>query len=397
MERQAALSGTRILDLTRMMAGPFCTSLLADVGAEVIKVETPGVGDDARAFPPTRGGESCYFMLLNRGKESITLNLKSPEGADLFRRLARKCDVVVENYKPGVSQRLGIDYQSLKDINPRLVYASISGFGQDGPLAHRPAYDIIAQAMGGIMSITGMPDGPPTRVGESVGDLIAGLYGAWGIVVALAARERTGRGQHVDVAMVDAIFSLLITAMTQHLYDRITPRRVGNRHPMTTPYDSYRARDGYVIIAVANNPMFERFAAAIGRPELARDPRFVTDDERTRHEPELRAIIEEWSRARTVDEVVAGLETASVPASPIWTVAEIAASAHVKHRDMLAEVEHPTAGRITVLQEPVRFSLTERRIQGPSPLLGQHTETVLAELAGVEPGALARLRREGVV
>lgn len=396
-DQGAALAGVRVLDLSRMLAGPFCTALLADVGGEVIKVEAPGVGDDARQFAPRKGGESGYFMLLNRGKKSITLNLKSPDGLALLRQLTSKCDVLVENFKPGVTRRLGVDYPTLRAVNPRLVYASISGFGQSGPLAHRPAYDIIAQAMGGLMSITGMPDGPPTRVGESFGDLCAGTYTAWGILVALMARERTGEGQHVDVAMVDSIFALLVTALTQYLYGGTIPGRVGNRHPISTPYDSYRTRDGHVIIAVATDNLFHRLATAMGCPELASDPRFSSDEERTRHEPVLRATIEKWTEGQTVEEVVATLEAAAVPASPIWTVDQAANSDHIKFRNLLTQVQHPTAGLITLLQQPVQFSDTPGRIQGPPPLLGEHTETVLSSLLGLESGTIEALRQGGVI
>ncbi len=393
----SALEGLRILDLTRMLAGPYCTALLADMGAEVIKVERPGVGDDARHFAPYKGGESGYFMLLNRGKKSITINLKSPAGMDVLHRLIGESDVLIENFTPGVTRKLGIDYGSLRDRYPRLVYASISGFGQDGPLAHRAAYDIIAQAMSGLMSVTGSPDGPPTRVGESVGDLVAGLYTAWGIMVALAARERTGRGQNVDVAMMDGLFSFLVTPMTLYLFGGKTPTRVGNRHPISTPFDTYRASDGHVVIAVANDPMFRRLAAAMEMPELADDPRFATDEERTRHEPQLRALMEEWTRPRTVAGVVEILEAAAVPTGEIWTIPEAATSAHVKHRHMLAEVEHPTAGRIPLLGQPVRLSETAGRIQGPPPLLGEHTESVLGELLGMDEEAIQDLRQGGAI
>ena len=397
MTNGSALEGLRILDLTRMLAGPYCTALLADMGADVIKVERPGVGDDARHFAPYKGGESGYFMLLNRGKKSITLNMKSPAGMEVLHRLIGESDVLIENFTPGVTRKLGIDYDSLKEKYPRLVYASISGFGQDGPLAHRAAYDIIAQAMSGLMSVTGAPDGPPTRVGESLGDLVAGLYTAWGIMVALTARDRTGRGQNVDVAMMDGLFSFLVTPMTLYLFGDKTPTRVGNRHPISTPFDTYRANDGHVVIAVANDPMFRRLAEAMEMPELADDPRFVTDEERTNHEPQLRALIEEWTGARTVAGVVEILEAAGVPTGDIWTIPEAATSAHVKHRGMLTEVEHPTAGRIPLLAQPVRLSETAGGIQGPPPLLGEHTETILSELLGMDEDAIQGLRRDGAI
>lgn len=394
---RSALEGVRVLDLTRMLAGPYCTALLSDIGAEIIKVETPGVGDDARHFAPRRGGESYYFMLINRGKKSVTLNLKSAEGLDLLYALAAKSDVVVENFKPGVAARLKIDYPALSEINSRLVYASISGFGQQGPLSHRPAYDIIAQAMGGIMSVNGVADGPPTRVGESIGDISAGIYTAWGILAGLLARERSGRGQYLDVAMLDSIFALLVTALTTHLCLGTVPQRIGNSHPISAPLDSFRAHDGHMIIAVANDPMFRRLAEAMGRPELADDPRFVTDELRKRNERDLKSLIESWSRELTVEQAVAILEKASVPASPILALDSVVNSEHIGFRGMLAQVEHPTAGRIRVLQEPVQFSETPRSVQGPAPLLGQHTDWVLSSILGLDELRIAELRRSGAV
>ncbi len=393
----SALAGLRILDLTRMLAGPYCTALLADMGAEVIKVERPGAGDDARHFAPYKGGESGYFMLLNRSKKSITINMKSPAGMEVLHRLIAESVVLIENFTPGVTHKLGIDYESLKEKYPRLVYASISGFGQEGPLAHRAAYDIIAQAMSGLMSVTGAPDGPPTRVGESLGDLVAGLYTAWGIMVALTARARTGRGQNVDVAMLDGLFSFLVTPMTLYLYGDKTPTRVGNRHPISTPFDTYRAKDGYVVVAVANDPMFRRLAGAMGMPELADDARFVIDEERTNHEPEMRAIIEEWTGPKTVADVVGILEAAGVPTGEIWDIPQTATSDHVKHRDMLTEVDHPSAGRIPLLQQPVRLSETAAAVQGPPPLLGEHTDAILEGLLGLDGEAIETLRRDGAV
>jgi crotonobetainyl-CoA:carnitine CoA-transferase CaiB-like acyl-CoA transferase len=392
-----ALAGVRVLDLTRMLAGPFCTALLADVGAEVIKVERPGSGDDARQFPPRKGGESGYFMLLNRGKKSVTLDLKAEEGVDVLKRLAARADVVVENFRPGLAKELGVDYARLSRDNQRLVYAAISGFGQEGPLAHRPAYDIIAQAMSGLMSITGHPDGPPTRVGESLGDLVAGLYAAFGVLAALAARERTGRGQYVDVAMLDCVFSLLVTAIAQYAYGGVEPKRVGNRHPISTPFGSFRAGDGELVIAVANDPMFRRFAACIGRPELAQDPRFATDEARTRNEPELKAAIEAWTGRRTVEAAVGELERAGVPAGPIWSVSQAAESEHAKARGLLATLDHPTAGAIRLLRQPVRFSESAGTVERPPPLLGEHTDEVLTELAGLDETAVAGLRARGVI
>jgi crotonobetainyl-CoA:carnitine CoA-transferase CaiB-like acyl-CoA transferase len=391
----APLAGLRILDLSRMLAGPFCTALLADLGAEVIKVEAPGRGDDARNFAPFRGGESAYFMLINRGKKSVTLDLKDPRGLAVLKTLAESADVAVENFRPGVAARLGVDYENLGRINPRLVYASISGFGQDGPLSQRPAYDIIAQAMSGLMSMTGAPDGPPTRVGESYGDLCAGLFASWGILAALQGRAQTGRGQHLDIAMTDSLFSMMVTALSLQLYGDEPPRRIGNRHPMSAPYDAYPARDGHVIIASANDAVFARFSAAIGRPELPSDPRFDSEARRAANEPALRTVITGWTSARRVAAAVAALDAAGVPAAPVLSVAEAVASEHVRSRGLLATTQHPTAGEIRLMRQPVLFSGTPRHAPAPAPTLGQHTDELLGGLLGAE--AIGALRRDGVI
>ncbi len=390
------LSGLRVLDFSRVLAGPFCTALLADLGAEVIKVEPPG-GDDYRHIGPFKEGESALFLLMNRGKKSLTLNLKSARGTALAQELAEKSDVVVENFKPGVAARLGIDHETLRAINPRLVYASISGFGQSGPLADRPAYDIIAQAMAGLMSVTGDSEGPPTRAGESMADLCGGLYAAWAIMAALFARERSGQGRRIDVAMFDSIFSLLPTALAQYLYAGTTPGRTGNRHPLSSPFGSFRAADGEAVIAVANDTLFARLAEAMGAPELLRDPRFASDELRTGNEAALRAAIEAWTGRLTVAEVVEILEGQGVPASPIWTVEQAAGSAQVAFRKLLATAEHPNLGEIPLIEQPVHFSDAPRGRHAPPPLLGEHSEAVLGELLGLGRAEVEALRRDGAV
>ncbi|UCH74676.1 MAG: CoA transferase [Rhodospirillales bacterium] len=391
----APLAGLRVLDLTRMLAGPFCTALLADLGAEVIKVEAPGRGDDARHFAPFRNGESAYFMMINRGKKGITLNLKDPRGVELLEQLAKTADVLVENFRPGVAARLGVDYGRLGDLNPRLVYASISGFGQTGPLAGRPAYDIVAQAMSGLMSVTGAADGPPMRVGESFGDLCAGLFGAWGILAALHGRAQSGRGQYLDIAMTDSLFAMMVTALSLQLYGDAPPRRIGNRHPMSAPYDSFEARDGHVIIASANDAIFRRLAEAIGRPDLPSDPRFADETARAANEPSLRAVIQEWTASRSVAEAVGAMDAAGVPAAPVLTVAEAVASNHVLARGLLAAANHPVAGDVRLVRQPVRFGDVPQRPPTPSPTLGQHTDELLGEL--LDPAAIGALRRDGVI
>ena len=388
--------GIRILDFSRVLAGPFCTALMADLGAEVIKIEPP-TGDDYRHIGPYKGGKSALFTLMNRGKKSVVLDLKSPDGVALAQRLAGKADIVVENFTPGVARRLGVDYATLGTSNKRLVYASISGFGQEGPFADRASYDLIAQAMTGIMDVTGDPAGPPMRVGESIADLAAGLYAAWAIAAALFARERTGQGRHIDIAMFDTLFSLLPTAFAQLAYGDTVPRRVGNRHPLSTPFGSFRCADGEVIIAIANDRLFLRLAELIRSPALGRDPRFASDSERTRHEPEVRAAIEAWTGTRPVAEVVATLTRAGIPTAPIWSIAQAAESAQVAFRKLVSTVEDKAAGALKIVEQPVQFSGQGRGLRVGAPDLGEHTEEVLAELLGCDATTLARLAASGVI
>jgi CoA:oxalate CoA-transferase len=390
------LEGIRILDFTRVMAGPFCTALLADVGAEVIKVEPPD-GDDYRHIGPFRNGESALFIQMNRGKKSVCINLKAPAGLDAVRRLIAASDVVVENFRPGVAERLGVGYSSARAINPRVIYVSISGFGHNGPLSNRPAYDLIAQAMAGLMSMTGERDGPPMRVGDALGDLASGLYGAWAILVALHARAATGTGQHIDVAMFDAIFSLMPTPMSFLFYADQIPTRNGNQHLISSPFGSFRAKDGDVIIAVANNTLFRALLTAIGRDDLTTDPRFADDATRTAHEPELRSVIERWSAERTVADVVAALDAHGIPASPIATFAEAASSDHVRHRKLIAEIVQSRAGRAPVIEQPVHFSGVPRGTLRPAPNLGEHTVEILGTVAGLTVDEIASLRDSGAI
>ena len=394
--RARLLEGLRVLDFTRVLAGPFCSALLADVGAEVTKVEPPG-GDDYRHIGPFKNGESALFMLINRGKKSVVVDLKSNDGAHLIHELAAVSDVVVENYRPGVAKRLGIDYASLSRSNPQLVYASVSGFGQSGPMAERPSYDIIAQALSGMMSVTGDAEGPPMRTGEPMGDLCAGLFAAWGIMVALYARDRNGHGSHVDVAMFDTLLSLLPTSLARLLYAGDRPVRTGNRHPLSSPFGSFEARDGHVIIAVANNALFERLAKAMAMPELVDDPRFVSDEERTRHESMLRGLIESWTRDKGVAEVVAILDRHAVPAAPIWDVEQAVSSAQTAFRQLVVKGEHPVAGAIHMMEQPVHYSGAERGQIERSPLLGEHTDAVLSEWLGADRTRIESLRCNKII
>ncbi|MBL4954344.1 CoA transferase [Neobacillus sp. YIM B02564] len=376
---QRPLEHIKVLDFTRVLAGPYCTMLLADMGAEVIKIEKPGTGDDTRGFGPYQNNESGYFMFLNRGKKSIELNLKSNESIELLKELIKEADVVIENFRPGVMKKLGLDYENLKQLNPGIIYASISGFGQYGPYSARPAYDLVAQAMGGLASITGHPQQPPTRVGSSLGDMSAALYTAYGIMVALFHRQRTGEGQCIDVAMVDSIFSLLESNVMRYTIEGIVPERIGSRHPISSPFDIFKAQDGYIVIAVANDSLFKRLCSIMGRPELEQDERFCKDALRTKHVDELKLIIEDWLRAYTVEEAVEMMNNGGVPSSPILNIQEICEDDHIAVREMLVELEHPIAGKTKILGNPVKFSKTPAIINKPSPSLGEHTDEILSK------------------
>ena len=394
------LDGIRVLDLSRVMAGPYCASMLADAGAEVIKVEIPGIGEDARHIGPfaegPNGRESAYFMLLNRGKRSITLDLKSPRGIDLLKKLAAKSDVLIENFRPGAAGRLGIGYDAMSAVNPRLVYASITGFGQTGPLASRPAYDLVIQAMSGLMSVTGFPDGPPIAVGDSICDVTTGMFAAWGITTALAGRAQSGRGQHLDVAMLDSMFSMLLTVLAKRLYAGAEPGRVGNRHPVTYPVDCFRVKDGHVVMVAISDAAFGKLMQAIGRPELASDPRFKRNADRNAHESELRAILQEWMTFRTRDEIQKVLDAADVPCGPVWSIADVAASDHIKARGMILDPGHPNLAAAPLVRQPVRFG-DETPGTARAPVLGEHTDDVLRDVLGVTPDEIESLRRDRVI
>ena len=367
-----ALEGIKVLDFSRVLAGPYCTMMLADMGAEVIKIERPELGDDTRHFGPFQNGESGYFMYLNRNKKSVELNLKDPSDREILLDLVREADVIVENFRPGVMEKLELDYESLKKVNEGIIYCSISGFGQYGPLKERPAYDLIAQAIGGIASITGYPDGPPTKTGASIGDMSAALYATIGIMTALFHRERTGVGQAIDIAMVDTIYALLEHNVMRYTCEGIVPERVGNRHPISAPFDIYKCKDDYVAITTANEPLFERLCKLMDKEELLEDERFNTDINRGIHEKELKEILESWLADYTADKAVEMINGAGVPCSKIYNIAEISESEHIKEREMLLEIDHPVAGRTRIPGNPVKLSETPPRIVTPSPALGAH-------------------------
>lgn len=391
------LNGVRVLDLSRVMSGPFCTAMLADLGAEVIKIEMPGGGDDSRHFGPFVEGESAYFMLLNRGKKSMTLDLKSDRGRDILMAMVRSSDVVIENFRPGVAKRLGLDYASLEPLHPGLIYASISGFGQDGPLADRPAYDLTVQAMSGLMNVTGQRDGPPTAVGESVIDVCTGMFAAWGISTALFDRERTGKGRNLDIAMMDSMFSMMLTVLSMQLYTDRPPTRVGSRHPVTYPVDVFETKGGHIVMVVPSDRSFAALCKAIGQPGLSEDDRFRTNADRNAHEGDLKAEIEAWTSSRSADDVVDTLAAAGIPAAPVLSVGDVVDSDHIAHREMTSMVDHPTLGEVPMVHQPVRFSDTDRSFQRPPPLLGEHTRELLASVLGLDEKQIEALAQQNVI
>ncbi|MBM3082330.1 CoA transferase [Chelatococcus daeguensis] len=373
------LADLRVLDFSRVLAGPYCTALLADLGAQVIKVEPPG-GDDYRHIGPFVEGESMLFATVNRGKRSIVLDLAKVEDLAIAHALAARADVVVENFRPGVVDKLGIGWPQLSALNPRLVYASISGFGQDGELAKRPAYDVILQAMSGIMAVTGEPDGPPTLVGESIADVAAGLFASWAVLAALHERHGTGRGRHIDLAMFDAMVALQPLVVARYLATGEAPRRVGNRHPLSAPFGAFAARDGSFVLAVLNDKLFQRLAACIGAPEIAADPRFTTDSDRLANEGALRALIEGWSRRLGAREAVEALVAHGVPAAEINDMAEALASPHAEARGLLQEVSDARAGMRQVPEQPARFAGAPRGGLAAAPRLDGDRAAILADL-----------------
>jgi crotonobetainyl-CoA:carnitine CoA-transferase CaiB-like acyl-CoA transferase len=396
------LDDVLVLDLSRVLSGPFASMLLGDFGARIVKLENPDGGDDTRRFgPPFLNGESTYFLSINRNKESIAVDLKNPKGRALVLELASRADVLLENFRPGALDKQGLGPAELLARNPRLVYCSISGFGHAGDPAwsRRPGYDLAIQGMGGLASLTGDPEGPPTKAGVSIADLTAGLYATIGVLVALHARRRTGRGQHVDVSMLDGQISLLTYHAGIHFATGAVPTRDGNRHPSIVPYETFRAADGFVNLAVGNDALWRAFCAAAGAPlaALADDPRFRTNQLRVENRAALAAILEPLVAERTVEEWVALCERAGVPAGPILDVAQALAHPQVVARGMVVPLEHPRAGRTRVTGVPVRLSETPGAVRTPAPTIGQHTASVLREVLGMSDETIAGLARDGAI
>ena len=399
MTRQpaGALDGIRVLDLTRALAGPYCTLMLGDHGADVIKVEMPATGDETREWsPPSVKGISAYYLSINRNKRSVTVDLKNPDGKRVLERLIEKCDVVVENFSPGTLARLGFPDARVRAINARAVLCHISGFGQDGPGRAWPAYDLIVQGMGGIMSLTGEPGSDPVMVGVPQADIVAGMFAAFAIAAALHARERTGEGQVIDATMIGGQIALLSRQAARYFADGTVPRPEGNVHASIVPYQTFRASDGYVNVGVANNALFERFCRALDLEELLEDERFTDNPKRVAHRKEIVPIIERRIRTLTKAEVVRRLREANVPVGPINALDEVFADQVVRHLGLIAEVDHPTAGRVRAPGIPVRLSGTPPSVRRHPPELGEHTDEVLREL-GYSKEEIAALRRDGAL
>jgi crotonobetainyl-CoA:carnitine CoA-transferase CaiB-like acyl-CoA transferase len=408
MNTAGPLSHIRVLDLSRIMAGPWASQILADLGADVIKVERPGAGDDTRAWgPPFLKDEdgkatanSGYFLCVNRGKRSITLNLDTPEGQDIVRALAARSDVLLENYKVGTLQKFNLGPERLREINPRLIYASVTGFGQTGPRSHQAAYDFMIQALGGLMSVTGerddRPGGGPQKVGVPIVDLMTGMYTTVGILAALARREQTGRGDYIDIAMLDVQAAFLANQSMNYLLSGKPPKRAGNSHPNIQPQDVFACRDGHIALAVGNDGQFVKFCEAIAQPQLAIDVRFAKNADRVRNVAELTDIISTALRADTMQAWDAKLSVAGVPCAPINTVPGVFNDPQIIHRRMLQQVPHPLSGTVPQVVSPLRFTEAPLRFDRAPPLLGQHTADVLNEL-GIAAGEQSDLQRRGVI
>ena len=392
-----ALDGIRVLDLTRALAGPYCTLMLGDHGADVIKVEMPGSGDETREWaPPSVKGISAYYLSINRNKRSVTVDFKNADGKRVLERLIEKCDVVVENFSPGTLARLGFPDERVRRVNPRAILCHISGFGQDGPGRAWPAYDLIVQGMGGIMSLTGEPGSDPVMVGVPQADMVAGMFAAFAIAAALHARQRTGEGQVIDATMIGGQVALLSRQAARFFADGTVPRPEGNVHASIVPYQTFRASDGHVNVGVANNALFERFCRALDLEELLEDERFTDNPKRVAHRRDIVPIIERRIRTLTKADVVRRLREANVPVGPINALDEVFADPVVRHLGLVAEVDHPTAGRVRAPGIPVRLSGTPPSVRRHPPELGEHTDEVLREL-GYTKEEIAALRRDGAV
>lgn len=393
------LGDVKVLDLSRVLAGPYCSMMLGDMGADVIKVERPGAGDDTRHWgPPEAGGEAAYYLCVNRNKRSIAVDLKREEGREIIRRLAAQSDILIENYKVGTLPKMGLGYEDLKKVNPRLIYCSITGFGQNGPYKDKPGYDFMIQGMGGIMSITGDPDGPPMKVGVAIVDITAGLFACSAILAALRHRDRTGLGQYIDIALLDAVVAWLANVGSNYLVSGELPRRYGNAHPNIVPYEPFKTKDGtYIALAVGNDRQWQDFCRLAGLDHLAHDPRFATNPQRVIHREELIPLVAEAMLQKTADQWLEELDRLKIPCGPINTLDRVFSDPQVQAREMVAEVPHPTAGSVKLVASPMKFSETPCGIDRHPPLLGEHTDEVLRRDLGYSEEEIARLRELAVV
>lgn len=403
--KSGPLSHLRVLDLSRVLAGPWAGQLLADLGAEVIKVERPGAGDDTRGWGPpflkdeagNPTSEAAYYLSANRGKKSVTIDMGSPDGQALIRDLAARCDVVLENFKVGGLKKYGLDYDSLKTIKPNLIYCSVTGFGQDGPYAHRAGYDFMIQGLGGLMSLTGEPEGMPMKVGVAFADIFTGMYSTVAVLAALAHRDRTGEGQYIDMALLDVQVAVLANQAMNYLASGKAPGRLGNAHPNIVPYQAFATQDGHIILAVGNDGQFARFCAVAGRPELAEDDRFRTNRARVQNRADLVPEVAGMVARKTTAEWIAALENEAVPCGPINTLDQVFADPQVIHRGLKQTLPHPVAGSVDLVACPIKFSGTLAGATTPPPSLGQHTTEVLGTLLGLETGRMDALREAGVI
>ncbi len=391
------LDGIKVLDLTRVLAGPFATMILSDLGADVLKIEQPETGDEARNFGPFKNEFSLYFMSVNRGKRSITLNLKTEHGKTIFKQLVKQNDIVIENFRPGTMKKLGLDYSTLAVEYPQLIYASCSGFGHTGPYAEKGAYDMIIQGMGGIISITGEPDGTPVRVGTSISDITAALFTTIGILSALHHRNLTGKGQFVDVAMLDSLVAVLENAIVRYCASGDIPQPLGSRHPAITPFEAFKSADGYIIIAIGNDVLWSKFCEHVHQKDLITDPRFSTNNKRTDNHDELHPILSEIMRKRTTAQWIAALENIGIPCGPINTIDEVVKHPQVQAREMITKVIHPLTGSVAVPGVPIKLSDTPGNVDVPAPSLGEHTDEVLIKDLHKTMDEVDILRQEGII
>ena len=394
------LAGLRVLDLTRVLAGPTCTQMLGDLGAEVIKIERPEAGDDTRGFAPPfwpETKESAYFLGVNRNKKSVTLDMAKPEAQAILHRLLESTDILVENFKVGALAKYGLGWEQLKDKYPRLIYCSITGFGQTGPYAPRPGYDALIQAMGGVMSLTGEPNGSPQKVGIPVADLFAGLYGCIGILAALNHRTATGRGQQIDIGMLDTHVAWLANQGMNYLSTGENPPRLGNQHPNISPYQEFPTKDGYIILAVGNDPTFERFCKAFGQEHLLADERFSTNPKRVANRDLVTQTLTPLMKTRTTVEWVEALEAQKIGCGPINTLKDVFADPHVQARNMVLEMQHGSGATVKVVANPVKLSATPPTYRSAPPVLGEHTEEVLTGLLGMTAEEIAALRGKSIL